>query len=327
MRSNVRNDITVRKEKRNIEIQLLRALAIICVVMIHTTPGVKGQLLTRPFTNLSVATFIFLSGYLTSININNIFSFYKRRIIRVFIPYVIWTALYMIVYKGSFHRFFYYLLTAKIAPQMYFILIYIQLVLISPFLKKIILSKWRWVGWVITPLATILFKYLPYFLGIQLKGAVAIFWSNCFLRYFLYYYLGLLLGNRIIKPKFRTGYLVVLYFISIIIQILESFLWYRLGEAGYASQSKFSVFLTATIFILLAYNFIESKAALKENIIIKLGIKIGDYSFGIYLCHMLIKYVLIRYVPLFNQIPFGVNSLIIVLVSLVTVLLGKRMFG
>ena len=59
---------TPAKETRNNMVQIFRALAIIAVVMIHTTPLGNYQVLCRPFINFSVATFLFLSGYLTKVD-------------------------------------------------------------------------------------------------------------------------------------------------------------------------------------------------------------------------------------------------------------------
>ena len=55
------------KATRNNMIQVFRALSIIAVVMIHTTPPGEWQVIFRPFLNFAVATFLFLSGYLTKI--------------------------------------------------------------------------------------------------------------------------------------------------------------------------------------------------------------------------------------------------------------------
>ena len=44
---------------------MFRAIAIIAVVVIHTTPAGQWQVFCKPFINFAVATFIFLSGYLT----------------------------------------------------------------------------------------------------------------------------------------------------------------------------------------------------------------------------------------------------------------------
>lgn len=94
----------------NKKIQILRAISIIAVVLIHTCPNDILTLFIRPFTNFAVALFLFLSGYLTNINtITN--KTIKRRILRVIIPYIIWTIIYTI-YKSQFirntYKYFYY---------------------------------------------------------------------------------------------------------------------------------------------------------------------------------------------------------------------------
>lgn len=86
-------------KEKNQKLQILRAIAIIAVVMIHTCPSGKWQVFIRPFINFAVATFLFLSGYLTNIETSDWKTFYKKRIIRVIIPYVIWTFLYTTAYN------------------------------------------------------------------------------------------------------------------------------------------------------------------------------------------------------------------------------------
>ena len=80
----------------NRDIQILRAIAVIAVVMIHTTPAGQWQVFCKPIINFAVATFIFLSGYLTKTDNDNWLKFYVRRITRVLVPYIIWTAIYSI---------------------------------------------------------------------------------------------------------------------------------------------------------------------------------------------------------------------------------------
>ena len=75
---------------------MFRAIAIIAVVMIHTTPAGQWQVFCKPFINFAVATFIFLSGYLTKADNENWLKFYVRRITRVLLPYIIWTVIYSI---------------------------------------------------------------------------------------------------------------------------------------------------------------------------------------------------------------------------------------
>ena len=49
-------------KEKNVKIQILRAIAIIGVVLIHTCPSGKWQIFVRPFINFAVPIFIFLSG-------------------------------------------------------------------------------------------------------------------------------------------------------------------------------------------------------------------------------------------------------------------------
>lgn len=108
------------------DIQILRAIAIIAVVMIHTYPtSDMCQIFIRPFINFCVALFIFLSGYLTKLENSDWKSFCIKRINRVFIPYAIWTAIYGIV-MGSVVNVPRNIITTGAAAPFYYIFVYIQ---------------------------------------------------------------------------------------------------------------------------------------------------------------------------------------------------------
>lgn len=301
---------------------MFRALAIICVVMIHTTPNGMRQVLTRPFTNVGVATFVFLSGYLTSFKIDNVFKFYKKRILRVLIPYIIWTVLYTLAYK-NYNRLLYNLLTAKIASQFYYIFVYIQLVLITPLLKRFAESKFRFVGWLIAPVMTVIFRYLPFFAELQLNKYVLLVYGNSFFAWFTFYYLGILLGNNIIKVKSGTAKLIVFWAISIGLQMLEGWWWLKLGNSNCGTQNKITTLLTSSLFLLLVYKAVESETQVKDNLFTKAVTLLGDCSFGIYLSHILVIRYLRRLLPIYGKLPFCLNSLAVVLVSFICVLIGR----
>ena len=148
---------TAKATKSNM-VQVFRALAIFAVVMIHTSPSGIGQVYSRPFINFAVATFLFLSGYLTKIENDNWGSFFKKRIIRVLIPYVIWSVIYT-VYSRHLDKLPYNLLTAQATVPFYFIFVYIQFVLLTPLLGKLAKSRFQFLGWFVSPIAVIVFKY------------------------------------------------------------------------------------------------------------------------------------------------------------------------
>ena len=176
----VNNTCSIPQAGRNNLIQVFRALSIISVVMIHTTPLGACQAFCRPFINFSVATFLFLSGYLTKTENDNWFNFCKKRIVRVLIPYVIWTVLYTLpsIISGQENPFQIVknLFTARAAATLYYIFVYIQFVLLTPFLSRLAKSKYRSLGWFVAPVSMIIFKYVfAYHIELFLRENIFVF--------------------------------------------------------------------------------------------------------------------------------------------------------
>jgi surface polysaccharide O-acyltransferase-like enzyme len=304
--------------QKNNTIQLIRALAIIAVVMIHTTPSGMYQVFCRPFINYAVATFLFLSGFLTKIDNDNWISFYKKRIKRVLIPYLIWTVLYTLSSK-NIGKLPNNLITAKAAAPLYYIFVYIQFVLLTPLMGKLAKSKFCHLGWLIAPVSVIVFKYYWLLTGTQLNSHINLIWVDSCLGWFTFYYLGLLLGNGIIKKEYSLKVLMIFYLVSILFQMAEGYGWLLLGEVNCGSQVKLSSYLTSSLFLLIIYSILQ-KGCEYRNSLIRV---IGDYSFGIYLCHIMV----LRYVTILNAVPYPINSAIVVLLSLFICYIGDRFCG
>lgn len=269
-------------------------------------------MLCRPFINFSVATFLFLSGYLTKSKNANRYAFYKKRIIRVIVPYVIWTILYslpsIINYGGK--TLLINLLTAKASVPLYYIFVYIQFVILTPYLCKLVQSKYKFIGLVIAPISVIIFKYYELYSGIEFNEYIKLFWSDCCLGWFTFYYLGLLLGNNLIRQRLSLKTLSTFYFLSILLQIAEGYYWYSLGEINCGTQLKLTSILTSSLFCLIIYGIIQNKITLKNKFLRLLS----DYSFGIYLCHMMII-KLLSLCAYYSMIPYPINSAIVIVIS------------
>lgn len=317
---------TSTKVARNNMIQIFRAISIIAVVMIHTTPLGECQVFCRPFINFAVATFLFLSGYLTKIENDNWCSFYKKRIIRVFIPYVIWSVVYTlpsILLGENILILVKNLVTAKAAATMYYIFVYIQFVLLTPLLAKLAKSKCRHLGWFVAPISTIIFKYYFLLNGITPNAYVSLIWSDACLGWFTFYYLGLLLGNKIIESRYSLKKLVLLYLISIVLQMAEGYGLFMLGEVNCGTQIKLTSILTSTLFLLIVYTILNKIHIDIKSRFLRL---LGDYSFGIYLCHIMVMLVLGK-IPYYNTIPYPLTSAIVIIVSFGCCYLGNAIFG
>lgn len=306
-------------------IQIFRALSIIAVVMIHTTPAGEWQVYCRPFINFSVATFLFLSGYLTKTEKENWYAFYKKRILRVIIPYIIWTFLYSIpsILNNGIESFIKNLITAKACATLYYIFVYIQFVLLTPILCKLAKSKYQFIGWIVAPISILIFKYYWLFTGLELNKYVALIWSDSCLGWFTFYYLGLVLGNHIIERKYQLKNLYLLYMLSILLQIAEGYGWFLLGELNCGTQIKLTSLLTSTLFLLIIYSILTERNIDFTNKALRL---LGDYSFGIYLCHIMIMRVL-AYIPYYSNIPYPITSVIVIFISFWCCYIGDKICG
>ena len=294
--------------------------------MIHTTPAGEMQVICKPFINFAVATFVFLSGYLTKADNDNWLAFYRRRITRVLVPYFIWTVIYSIqdIQSEGLSVLVKNLLCANATTTLYYIFVYIQFVLLTPLLGKLAKSRFRHLGWIIAPLSVVLFKYIPAFGDIHLGKHVELLWSDACLGWFTFYYLGLILGNKILSPKFNLINLVFLYCVSLLLQMGEGYLWFTVDPAGCGSQLKLTSILSSSIFMLIIYSVLSSNQGTKCCLLST----IGDYSFGIYLVHMMILKAL-EPMALYSAIPYPVTSLIILIISFIfcnvfTAVTGKR---
>lgn len=308
-------------------IQIFRAIAIIAVVMIHTTPGELWQVFCKPFINFAVATFIFLSGYLTKTDNGNWLEFYTRRITRVLVPYVIWTVVYSIpdIQSAGISALAKNLMCANATTTLYYIFVYIQFVLLTPLTGRLARSRYRHIGWLIAPLSVILFKYIPTFGDIQLGKHMQLFWNDSCLGWFTFYYLGLVLGNKIICCKLNIKNLFILYSISLLLQMAEGYLWYTVDPIGCGSQLKLTSLLSSSIFMLIIYCVLASRHNEPYSRFLS---TIGDYSFGIYLAHMMILKAL-QSLEFYSAILYPVNSIIVLSISFVfcyicTASLGKK---
>lgn len=308
----------------NKQIQVLRGLAIIAVVFIHTNIGGFAGVVTRPFLNFAVAMFIFLSGYLTKLNIPDTKSFYKKRLIKILVPYTIWSIIYTAC-SGTWDGFVQKFFTAQCCSVYYYIFIYALFVLLTPLISKLIQSKYSWIGWVITPVSLLLTRYITAFTGMSLPSEL---FSFLFTNWFIFYYLGMCLGNKKINYNTSTAKTAVFLFVSLTLSILEGSLWFKFGNYDMATtQLRFTSMLTSLSTMLLSYKYLtgQIKPVLSCKItafISRVLVCIGDCSFGIYLSHILIMRLWNTFIV--TNLPFPLHSILIIAISTCCVLIGKK---
>lgn len=138
----------------------LRVIAISAVVLVHTTTrtiettrdnlrGFPWTLFLNQIGRFSVPLFFIVSGFALELNYDyhtNYFSYLKKRLTRVLIPFIFWSLIYYyFVYTGNHDNLWYVFLTGNASYQLYFIPTLIIFYLAFPFLHRIynlLANKW-----------------------------------------------------------------------------------------------------------------------------------------------------------------------------------------
>ena len=240
------------------KIQILRGLAIIAVVYIHCLPpDFSHQVCVRPFLNFSVGLFLFLSGFLSYKVFNR-----KKRILKVIVPYIIWTIFYMTIrffYSGwEFEKFILQLIkaffTASSAAMMYYILVYIQVTLLLSLIDRIAFSKFKFLPFLLVLLEIVLVRLAP-ILGWYDMGSLTKYLSLplSVVPWLGYFYLGYLLRNNQLPVKIKTDKFLFYLIVAIIIQFFEGWYYYSKNIVNCGTQLKLSSILTGLIFCCITY--------------------------------------------------------------------------
>ena len=143
------------------------------------------------------------------------------------------------------------------------------------------------------------------------------------LGWFTYFYLGYLLGNGHLKMKIKPRKTIVLWIGSIVLQILEGYWQYSMGQLNCGTQLKLSSILSGVFFALLAYQYINSEKTPIPRILILLG----NYSFGIYFAHLAVMAVLNLIPHYSNYAIFPFNAIATILLTCVCIYIGRKVLG
>ncbi|WP_278847986.1 acyltransferase [Megamonas hypermegale] len=305
------------------KIQICRAIAIIAVVIIHNCPQEYEGIVIRCFVNFAVALFIFLSGYLTRIINTDIMTFYKKRLLRVIIPYCIWSVLYTIAFN-KWDDFIFNFITGQCCGIYYFIIVYMQLTILVPWISKLIQSKYWKLGFLITPISIA----IEYIYTLNDNTIAFPFNALFFVVWFIFFYLGMCIRNGNIRISSDCKNFYYLFAIGYVVQLIESIIWYTYGNYNMATtQLKFSAILCSVIVSIIAYLWITKEIRILYNRISQIFIMIGNYSFGIYLTHIALMAVLGKTVYKFIDIIFPFNIVLIILIEVIGISLMVKFCG
>ena len=309
--------------------QMVRGICILAVIMIHCLSGQNYTYLDytvwivlRQFINFPVAMFIFLAGYfMTPEKTQGDYKtfLFKRGGVRLLLPYLVWSCIYLLktaIFDGvTLWHIVYALICGKAATPLYYVVVMIQLTIITPWLIR---HRRKWMYLITPAYLVIIYTYN------LVTGTVPLLYETLFPAWFFFYLLGMDCRSEKIGKWIKkiNIYWVV---IALLISIAEAVILKTVGCAdGFAtSQIKFGSFMYAAT---LALWLINNRTEPRRNI---LSIT-GDYSYGIFYCHMLILWGVRKVIELtgLNNIwilNFGLCFILTVAVSIVFVWIVKSL--
>lgn len=286
--------------------QMVRGICILAVIMIHCPTGqdytnydYHAWIILRQFVNFPVAIFVFLAGYfMPQEKIQGDYKgfFVRRGGVRLLIPYLVWSCVYLIrstVFGGTTLRHIIYaLVCGKAATPFYYIVVMLQLTVITPWLIK---HRRNWMYLVTPAYLVVIYTYNI------VSGSMLRLYETFFPAWFFFYILGMDCRSgkcdRLID-KVNGSWVVA----ALSLSIGEA---YGLRVVGCAdgfvySQIKFSSFLYAAVIALWLQK--KETTDVKSN---ALSI-IGDYSYGIFYCHILVLWIIRKVVQMMNLNSFWI---------------------
>lgn len=326
---------SIRKNEHIPELQLVRALAILGVLTVHASAAASISMLNSGyyffynfiniFMKFGTPTFILLSSFVLfysyynrPINGKLLLSFYKKRILYIIIPYIVFSVIYYalsqynigkpLLSPETWNGFFNLLMAGKAYSHLYFVFISIQFYLLFPLILWLTKKKPIFVHFLI-PFGFIIqwaFVFMNlYDWHVKNKGS----WS---LSYFSLFFLGAALGIYypkikewiIISKQHATGYRVAawiaLWISWLIVGISHVTIYFNARSHGTKYDPLLYEFLWAFHAVLSALVLIQAAFIIYRYLpafISKPLYRLGQFSFGIYLVHLIFLNFYDKYIP------------------------------
>lgn len=276
----------------------LRGLAIIFVVGIHTfkLPEHFGALqvtavAVREVLNTAVPLFFAISGFFLAKKVINTksdyFFFLKKQISKIYIPMLIWSVPWIALsIKGGSNPFMSIIIAALGGCSIfYFIACIIQYYTLLPVFKKFNMGGVIFSG-LISTVCIMVHTYFINYLGYKVPLLAAV---GAFPVWMVFFALGVYLGKQP-QLNYRCRTVVATLLFGYVVSIISSFQLYHISGSGFGV--KLSAFIYSLGFILLMFSSKLEKHYNEQLLINKLILYLGKISFGIYLIHCCVLFVL-----------------------------------
>lgn len=334
------NTLTVKNKLS--EIDFMRAICCVLVVIIHVTAAFwytfqvsslpfKAVVVLNTFSKFAVPSFVLISGYVLYYVYNNKkiepITFYKKRLLKVFLPYFIWSVLYIIVNYLAYERpvdfksLIYYFSLGKANYHLYYICLILQFYILFPLLIK----GFKLFQNPIIP--SILFIGLNFYFIRYIKLP---FSDRLFMYYIMFFILGFYLADLKIRDiKIRniiSLFITAIYIITVTYYVIETYKVMvkvpLLSKTLYRhSWWYFSLISILFLYVIANYFGVKIKYLIDNKIINS----ISKHSFTIYLSHPMFMKIL-HSLPIYKNMQTSAPQFLIV-IEFFIIFMGSWLFS
>ena len=300
------------REKR-VEFELIRAIAILCVVYIHAASVVVNnfaKVAPVPWFFLTyldavirwcVPVFVMVSGSLLLQKSEPHLSFVKRRLGRIGLPLLIWLPLYWLAVAlfspplPSWKELWISVVYEQPYIHMYFLFVMVQLAVLTPWLRSVVRSLTR------RSLALLIILFLYIGMAYQPHTKFVLFLFIPYLGYYLYGFFAKDLTLRTRRNKL-IGLAAIALTAVVMVLVQYGLIQGSLQFRGLTKPTEVVAYLSPFVVLMsvLAFPLLNDPAVLRRFTRVfatKWITSVGECSFGIYLIHPILQLALIRFFP------------------------------
>ena len=311
--------------QRNLYFDTLRGIAILMVVAIHTFIACEFDnfqsicaISMREIFNVAVPLFLAISGFFIGLkkfeSNYQIITFWKKQIPKVYIPTLFWSIPYLtlaLYHQQSLLKNILVFLLCGYSIY-YFIALIIQCYLLLPFIQKKMLNYEM--GGVILGLSLICVAVISY---TSITRFPLIVFAGPVIVWLIFFWIGVFLSRR--ERDYKIGKIFIGVLLSFVLMLIET--KYRHEATGGGYGIKPSSFIFSFLMILLLFSKRIEHKYVKDKVINKALIVVGDYSFSIYLIHCFVITIVFHFVTISNWI---VRWTIVVAITMLFICLVRK---
>lgn len=223
----------------------------------------------------------------------------RKRLSKTLAPYVLWSVFYFVALgNGNPLILVKDLVTGAAAAQMYYLLVYAQLVVLTPLLYRL-LKSYRVILYAVTPAILIVREACAW------AGYSIPYLSAFFATWLIYYLLGLE-WKRIQTRLSQVGMarIVIAAALAMAFQLASAAAWNAYGNFDIAT-SQLKLTSMASSICIIALLMLASGKARNRLASCRLIVHLGNASFGIYLSHIAVLAVVQKVFGMLGLVAFG----------------------